>query len=104
MAERSRVGTLFAQNMKEDWCWAQERGLPKPDLVLFLELPLEKAARRNGYGNEQYENYDFQKKVLKNYNKMMDSTWRVSMSNPTIGSRDKLKLQPTFLVLGSDKR
>lgn len=69
----------FLQNMKEDWCWTQERGLPKPDLVLFLQLPLEKAANRNGYGDEQYENYDFQKKVLKKYNKMVDSSWKVSL-------------------------
>lgn len=64
--------------MKEDWCWAQEQGLPKPDLVLFLQLPLEKAARRDGYGDEKYENFSFQKKVLKNYYKMMDSSWKVS--------------------------
>lgn len=63
--------------MKEDWCWEQERGLLKPDLVLFLQLPLEKAARRDGYGNEKYENYDFQKKVFNNYQKMMDSSWQV---------------------------
>lgn len=76
--------------MKKEWCWAQERGLPKPDLVLFLELPLEKAAKRNGYGNEQYENHDFQKKVLKNYQEMVDSSWRVSIENKRIEYRVSL--------------
>lgn len=63
--------------MNEDWCWEQERGLPKPDLVLFLHLPLDKACKRHGYGNERYEDYNFQKKVFKNYEKMMDSSWQV---------------------------
>lgn len=54
-----------------------EKGLPKPDLVLLLRMPLEKAAERNEYGNELYERIDFQRKVLREYENMVDSSWQV---------------------------
>jgi len=45
------------------WAWACEAGLPKPDLVLFLDLSSEEAARRGGYGEERYETENMQTRV-----------------------------------------
>lgn len=50
-------------NMTVEWCWNPEVGLPKPDLVLFLDISTEAAAKRGGYGEERYEKEEMQQKV-----------------------------------------
>ena len=51
------------ENMSLNWCKTSESGLPKPDLVLFLNLSVEEAQKRGNYGDERYEKLEFQKKV-----------------------------------------
>lgn len=46
-----------------EWCWNPDIGLPQPDLVLFLDISTEDAAKRGGYGEERYEKQDMQVKV-----------------------------------------
>ena len=41
------------ENMSFEWCKQPERGLPKPDLVCFLDVSPEEAAKRGGFGNER---------------------------------------------------
>ncbi|NXY76980.1 KTHY kinase, partial [Glareola pratincola] len=58
-----------------DWCKQPDVGLPKPDLILFLQLSPEAAAERGNFGNERYENSSFQEKVLQSfYHLMKDKT------------------------------
>lgn len=45
------------------WCKAPDAGLPRPDVLLFMDLPPEAAAARAGFGGERYEKPDFQKAV-----------------------------------------
>ena len=50
-----------------DWCQAPDRGLPAPDCVVFLDLEPEQAEQRGGYGQERYENADFQARVRQRF-------------------------------------
>lgn len=45
------------------WCAAPDAGLPMPDVLLFMDLPPEKAAARGGFGEERYEKPAFQAAV-----------------------------------------
>jgi len=45
------------------WCQAPDSGLPAPDLVLFLDIGPEAAAKRGGYGEERYERREMQERV-----------------------------------------
>ncbi|PHH90160.1 hypothetical protein CDD83_4353 [Cordyceps sp. RAO-2017] len=45
------------------WARAPERGLPRPDLVLFLDLDEERARTRGGWGGELYEEAGMQRRV-----------------------------------------
>ncbi|NXK38960.1 KTHY kinase, partial [Piprites chloris] len=47
-----------------DWCKQPGGGLPKPDLILFLQGGPEAAAERGNYGQGGYESSSFQEKVL----------------------------------------
>ena len=59
-----------------DWCKAPDAGLPKPDVVVFLEIPPEKAEARSGFGNERYEVSDMQVRVAANFNQLVTPCWR----------------------------
>ncbi|XP_021377738.1 thymidylate kinase-like isoform X2 [Mizuhopecten yessoensis] len=59
-----------------EWCKQPDIGLPRPDLVCFLTLDTEAAAKRGTFGGERYERTDFQKKVMNNFEKLKDSTWK----------------------------
>lgn len=67
------------------WCLEMEKGLPKPDLVLFLELPKEAQYRRPGFGDERFETEEMQERVRYQYGQLMDlssDTWlRVDVEN-----------------------
>ena len=45
------------------WAWNPEIGLLKPDLLFFLNIQAEEAAKRGGYGEERYEKEGMQATV-----------------------------------------
>lgn len=49
-----------------------------PDLVLYLDMPIEEASKRGEYGAERYEKVEFQRKVSNVYSKLKDSNWKVN--------------------------
>lgn len=49
--------------MSLSWCRHPDVGLPRPDLVLFLHISPEEAARRGGFGEERYEKEAVQERV-----------------------------------------
>ena len=54
------------------WARAPEAGLPRPDLVLFLDLPASEARRRGGFGEEVYEREGMQRRVREIFLGMSD--------------------------------
>lgn len=73
--------------MSMEWCKQSDVGLPRPDLVMFLELSAEEAQRRSGYGEERYEKKEFQKRVSENFTKLKDQKyWKVINASGTIES------------------
>ncbi|XP_035623714.1 thymidylate kinase [Oncorhynchus keta] len=54
-----------------DWCMNPDMGLPKPDLVMFLQLSPSEAAQRGQFGTERYETTMFQKAVQQKFELLM---------------------------------
>jgi len=54
------------------WARHPEVGLPRPDLVIFLEISSEEAAKRGGFGTERYENAKHQQRVRELFREMGD--------------------------------
>ncbi|KAG9442681.1 hypothetical protein H6P81_018535 [Aristolochia fimbriata] len=73
----SGVAFSAAKGLDIQWCKAPETGLLAPDLVLYLDIPPEKAAERGDYGVERYEQLDFQRKVAHHYEILRDETWKI---------------------------
>lgn len=63
-----------------DWCMKPDVGLPKPDLVLFLQLSPAEAAARGQFGEERYETSVFQRAVQEKFEQLMKDpsvNWQV---------------------------
>uniref|UniRef100_A0A8C5MPM1 Thymidylate kinase n=1 Tax=Leptobrachium leishanense TaxID=445787 RepID=A0A8C5MPM1_9ANUR len=79
--------TSSKENFSMKWCKQPDEGLPKPDLILFLNLSPEAAAARGGFGNEIYETSDFQVKVQKRYQELMEDkslNWKLVDASQTV--------------------
>lgn len=66
------------RDLKIDWCCETEKGLPKPDLVIYLELPKEAQYKRTGFGDERFETQEFQELIRHQYERLMQislETW-----------------------------
>ncbi|KAF4734409.1 hypothetical protein FOZ62_016917 [Perkinsus olseni] len=61
-----------------EWCKSVDVGLPKPDMVVFLDLSPEAAARRGAYGEERYEKKEVQVKVRRMYTRFeKEPFWQI---------------------------
>ena len=58
---------------------APYHGLLKPDLILLMDVPIESASKRGGYGDEYYDRDEVQRKVLAAYEALKDDTWAVNI-------------------------
>jgi hypothetical protein len=60
-----RLPTLRAAKpgLSIEWCMRPDAGLPQPDAVLYMDLPVDESSRRGGFGGERYETTDFQTRV-----------------------------------------
>lgn len=73
-------GFCLLQGFRLDWCMQPDVGLPKPDLVMFLQLNPAEAALRGQFGQERYETSVFQRTVQQRFEQLMkDQTvnWQV---------------------------
>ena len=59
-----------------EWCKAPERGLLRPDAVLYLNMPIEAAQKRGGFGEERYETSDLQK-ARANFEQLTEDWWTI---------------------------
>ncbi|KAF9737058.1 hypothetical protein PMIN06_011895 [Paraphaeosphaeria minitans] len=69
------VYSAAKQNPTLSLAWSRhpEVGLPRPDLVLFLDISADDAAKRGGYGTEKYEKKEMQDRVRELFGVMMQS-------------------------------
>ncbi|KAI8074660.1 thymidylate kinase-domain-containing protein [Gongronella butleri] len=76
----SGVAFSAAKGLDFDWCRHPDVGLLTPDVVMFLDLSMDEAEKRGGFGDERYEKRELQIQVRKEFDKLMDDTWKVSIS------------------------
>ncbi|KAG2462897.1 thymidylate kinase isoform X1 [Polypterus senegalus] len=70
-----------------EWCKSSDIGLPKPDLVFFLQLNPFSAAQRGEFGAERYETSDFQTAVQQRFDHLLlDASihWKVIDASQSI--------------------
>ena len=55
----SGVAYSAAKGLDFEWCVAPDRGLVKPDLVIYVDISAEEITKRSGFGDERYEKFEF---------------------------------------------
>jgi len=75
----SGIAYSAAKGLDLEWCRAPDKGLPKPDLVLYMNVSPDVARQRGGYGEERYEKAEFQAKVGKQFLALgaTENNWRI---------------------------
>ncbi|KAL7309893.1 Thymidylate kinase [Mucor circinelloides] len=72
----SGVAFSSAKGLDLEWCRNPDIGLLTPDIVLFLDLTIDQAEKRGGFGQERYEKRELQIKVRDEFTKLQDDTWK----------------------------
>ncbi|GJJ72671.1 dTMP kinase [Entomortierella parvispora] len=73
----SGVAFSTAKGLDLKWCMNPDKGLVRPDLTLFLDLPTAEAERRGGFGEERYEKRELQEKVREVFLRLKAKEWVV---------------------------
>lgn len=68
----SGIAYTSAKGIEMDWCKWMDKGLIEPDLLVYIDLPVDIAAKRDGFGNEKYEKIDYQSKVYQQFKLLVD--------------------------------
>ncbi|XP_006811655.1 thymidylate kinase-like [Saccoglossus kowalevskii] len=76
--------TAAKEGFDIEWCKQPDRGLPEPDLVLYLTIGAEDAAKRADFGGERYEQTDFQKRVADMYGLLREDRWETLDASQSI--------------------
>lgn len=80
----SGVAFSAAKGLDLAWCQHPDVGLISPDLVLFLDLAIDEAERRGGFGEERYEKRELQIKVRNEFRKLKDDYWKFIDASQTM--------------------
>ncbi|CAO0791833.1 unnamed protein product [Mucor circinelloides] len=72
----SGVAFSSAKGLDLEWCRNPDIGLLTPDIVLFLDLTIDQAEKRGGFGQERYEKRELQIKVRDEFTKLQDDAWK----------------------------
>ncbi|CAO3633237.1 unnamed protein product [Cunninghamella echinulata] len=80
----SGVAFSSAKGLDFNWCKQPDVGLLVPDLVMFLDLSMQEAEKRGGFGEERYEKRDLQLKVRSEFNQLMDDSWKIIDASQSI--------------------
>ncbi|KAJ3280738.1 hypothetical protein HK104_000435 [Borealophlyctis nickersoniae] len=68
--------SVGAQRLPLDWCKHPDVGLLIPDAVVYLDVPVDVAAGRGGFGGERYEQVEVQKRVREVFMELRDGRWK----------------------------
>lgn len=67
----SGIAYSCANGMDPEWCEFPDKGLPVPDVVFFIDTRPQTAAKREGFGDEKYEDTAFLEKVYGHYTRIL---------------------------------
>jgi len=86
------------------WCKQPDIGLPRPDLVCFLDVSEDVAKARADFGGERYERTEFQREVRLNYNRLADPSWKTVSADGTMEEVYKELYNIVKDCIGQDKK
>ncbi|CAG8754229.1 16297_t:CDS:2, partial [Racocetra persica] len=71
------VAYLTAKGLDLNWCKSSYTGLPSPDIVFFMDVPLEETEKRDGFGSERFDKSEIQVKARNVYLSLTGPEWKI---------------------------
>jgi len=102
----SGVAFTAAKGLDFEWCKNPDRGLPKPDLVIQLNVDEECAKGRGGFGEERYEKVEFQRRVRSLYAQLAEENkdmWKVVDGSGSIDDTTNILSDMIMEIIKSEK-
>ena len=97
------TSTLCQPGLSIDWCKQTDVGLPRPDLVCFLDVSEEVAMKRADFGGERYEMTEFQRRVRDNYERLRDESWVTVSADESLEEVQEALYSLVIRAVDSDK-
>ena len=72
----SGVAYSAAKGMDMKKCMEADNGIIKPDITIFLDISPEVCSKRSNFGDERYEEKEFQEKVYFYFQKLISERYR----------------------------
>lgn len=66
----------MAHGLPSSFTMGSDSGLPRPDLVLYMQVPVDVLSQRAGFGDEVYDKVSVQQRVHACYQELRDERWR----------------------------
>ncbi|CAD25310.1 THYMIDYLATE KINASE [Encephalitozoon cuniculi GB-M1] len=88
----SGIAYSVAKGLSLDWCIASEALLPKPDLTIFIDVPMDEICRRKGFGTEIHDTVPFLKKVLSAYQALLKKEENTLVVDGTLPVREVVEI------------
>ncbi|KAF7684345.1 Thymidylate kinase [Astathelohania contejeani] len=67
----SGIAYSLSNNLDKRWCSTSDSGLIEPDLVIFIDISSNMVNKRNGFGDEIYENTEYLEKTSSNLKELI---------------------------------
>lgn len=77
------------------WCKNPDKGLVRPDITFFLDLPTAEAEKRGGFGEERYEKRELQERVREVFLQLRGKEWVMIDARETVQSMHHKILRET---------
>ena len=95
----SGVAFTSAKGLDFDWCKSCDRGLPSPDQVFYLDIPVDEASTRGDFGGKRYEVSSFQKAVQEKFLQLKEDNWVTLDARRSIDDLHQIISQHTLTVI-----
>ena len=92
--------TVATGNASLEWCKHPDKGLIKPDILIYFYSDPAALATRAEYGNEKYDNIDFQRKVKEQFSIIIEPPY---FSYDALLSKEELSKIILYDVLNNIK-
>lgn len=80
----SGIAYSAAKGLDLEWCAMSDSRLPRPDLTVFIDVPMDEICRRKGFGEEVHDNLLFLKKVHSSYMRLLEKEENVLVVDGTL--------------------
>ena len=80
-------------------CKKPDTGLPRPDLVAYLNIDDENQIHRGEWGQERFEKQEVQRKVAANFRILKEDNWEIIDANQDVEEVHKQLLEAVLKVI-----